>query len=126
MNKENVIADALSRLIPDSKNINKEIKNTTLFIHLNNNENINYNSVEIINKMNNTNKSDNPLNNISEENIYVNFNKNNLDNNIINFLNTLDNNNNNTNYIFKNLNNNSSVNSYYEKLIKIIMKKFFI
>ena len=76
--------------------------------------------------MNNTNKSDNPLNNISEENIYVNFNKNNLDNNIINFLNTLDNNNNNTNYIFKNLNNNSSVNSYYEKLIKIIMKKFFI
>jgi len=93
---------------------------------LNNNENINYHSVENIKKMNNINKNDYPLNNISEENIYFNFNKNNLDNNIINSLNTLDNNNNNTNYIFKNLNNNSSVNSYYEKLIKIIMKKFFI
>ena len=113
--KKNVIADALSRLIPDSKNINKEIKNNTLFIHLNNNENINYDSIENINRMNNTNKNDYPLNNISEENNYVNFNKNNLDNNIINSLNKLNNNNNNNNYIFKNLNNNSSVNSYYEK-----------
>jgi len=59
--KKNVIADALSRLIPDSKNINKEIKNTTLFIHLNNNENINYHSVENISKMNNTNKNDYPF-----------------------------------------------------------------
>jgi len=56
--KKNVIADALSRLIPDSKNSNKEIKNTTLFTHLNNNENINCNSVENTNKMNNTNKND--------------------------------------------------------------------